>query len=168
MKMHTLACCAAAVLVMDAPIAVSADSACCDKNHEQQCCKMAVCCEQKDDPAAVAVLIPQVEPEPRPVREAMVVRFWTPVKVGDRILLGKYIIEHDNNLMARGEPCTHIYEASGPRLPVVRFHCTHLNRPLGERTTVTLRPLGGANGTRELTEFQFAGEKGAHGVPGVR
>jgi hypothetical protein len=102
------------------------------------------------------------------MRETMVVRFWTPVKVGDRILLGKYIIEHDNTRMARGQPCTHIYEASDPRLPVVRFHCTHLHRPASEQPAVRLRPLGETNGMRELTEFQFAGEKGAHGVPGIR
>src|SRR6476619_3430477 len=86
-----------------------------------------VCCEPVNDPVAEAVLIPRV-PESRPVRESLVVWFMKPVKIGDRVLMGKYVIEHDNARMARGEPCTYIYAANDRRLPVVAFHCKHLDR----------------------------------------
>jgi hypothetical protein len=105
------------------------------------------------------------QPEQRPSRETMTVWFTKPVLIGDRILLGKYVIEHDNVRMARGRPCTYIYAASDPRLPVVAFHCTHLKRPISSRPSVTLLSLGEANGMARLTEFQFAGERGAHGAP---
>jgi hypothetical protein len=168
MQFKTFYCGVMAGLMVGVPTVAAADQGCCSKDHKQPCCAAMVCCDDKDHPEAVAVLIPPVRPEPRPIRETMVVRFSNPVKVGDRILLGTYIIEHDNNRMAQGRPCTHIYEASDPRLPVVRFHCTHLHRPAGAQPTVTLTPLGEPNGIRELTAFQFAGEKGAHGVPEVR
>jgi hypothetical protein len=125
------------------------------------------CCQPANDPIAEAVLIPRV-PEPRPVRESLVVWFMKPVKIGDRVLMGKYIIEHDNARMARGEPCTYIYAADDRRLPVVAFHCKHVDRPRGERASVTVRPFGEANGMGTLREFQFAGELGAHGVPASR
>jgi len=64
------------------------------------------CCGT-NDPGALAVLIPQ-PPAVRPVREAMTVWFQRPVKVGTQVLFGKYIIEHDNARMARGEPCTYL------------------------------------------------------------
>ena len=67
--------------------------------------------------------------------------------------------------MARGEPCTYIYAASDLRLPVVTFHCTHLERGRSGAPTVVLRSLGESNGMKELVAFQFAGEIGAHGVP---
>jgi hypothetical protein len=122
------------------------------------------CCKPANDPIAEAVLIPRL-PEPRPVRESLLVWFAKPVKVGDRVLMGKYIIEHDNGRMARGEPCTYIYAADDRRLPVVAFHCEHVDRPRGEHASVTLRPLGEPNGMREFREFQFAGELGAHALP---
>jgi hypothetical protein len=104
------------------------------------------------------------QPEPR-LRETMTVWFTKPVLVGDRVLLGKYVIEHSNSRVARGRPCTYIYAASDMRLPVVAFHCTHLNRPMRMQSTVIVRPLGEPNGMARLMEFQFAGERGAHGAP---
>ena len=100
------------------------------------------CCTSHDHsvapaPAEVVQETPVVQE--RPAVEATYVTFRDPVRVGDRILLGRYIIEHDNHRMARGEPCTYIYEASDPRLPVVAFHCTHLTRPVPSADTVVLR-----------------------------
>lgn len=108
------------------------------------------------------------QPEPRPSRETMTVWFTKPVVVGDRVLLGKYVIEHDNYRMANGRPCTHIYAASDMRLPVVAFRCTHLNRPMGKQASVVLQSLGEPNGMARLSAFQFAGEHGAHGAPVIR
>jgi hypothetical protein len=66
--------------------------------------------------------------------------------------------------MARGEPCTYIYEGGDSRLPVVRFHCTHLTRPVRSSNTVFLR-RSGTYPLQELLDFQFAGESASHGVP---
>jgi hypothetical protein len=145
--------------------ATPAAAACRELQKQPYCGEPAMtCCEPTNDAAAAAVLIPQ-SVEARPARETLTVWFKKPVKVGDRILLGKYVIEHDNNRMARGAPCTYIYAADDLRLPVVAFRCEHLHRSRGERASVTLPPLGEANGMQEFREFQFAGEAGAHGVP---
>ena len=169
MRIRTFVGIGAAVWAFAALAATPAAASCCD-TEKKACCDMQTmtCCERVNDAAAVAVLLPQVVPESRPVRETMTVSFMKPVKLADRILLGKYIIEHDNDRMASGKPCTHVYAASDRRLPVVAFHCTHLKGSGAERASVTLRPLGEPNGLRELTQFQFAGERGAHGVPAVR
>ena len=101
-------------------------------------------------------------------RQTMTVWFHKPIKVGDRILFGQYIIEHDNARMRRGQPCTHLYAASDPRLPVVAFHCRHLTRPETAGPIVLVRSFRVANGMAELVAFQFAGETLAHGVPDAR
>jgi hypothetical protein len=101
-------------------------------------------------------------------RRVMTVWFYRPVKIGDRVLMGPYIIEHDDARMARDRPCTHIYAATDARLPAVAFHCRHLTRPRANAPTVVVRSLGEANGMTELLAFQFAGETAAHGVPITR
>jgi hypothetical protein len=114
---------------------------------------------------APGVAAAQAASQAEPGRQTMTVWFHRPVKIGDRILLGQYVIEHDTVRMARGRPCTHVYAASDQRLRVVAFHCTHLKRPAGEQPRVVLRPLGEANGMMAFAEFQFAGEDAGHGVP---
>jgi hypothetical protein len=64
--------------------------------------------------------------------------------------------------MARGEPCTHVYDFYSKKL-VASFHCTHLTRPRTGQATVSIKPRPELPGG--LTEFQFAGETDAHGVP---
>jgi hypothetical protein len=109
------------------------------------------------------------QPEPTSAREYAKIMFHHAVKVGDRVLMGPYVIEHDNDRMARGRPCTYIYVADDMRLPVVAFHCRHLHRKATDRPTVTLRRLPETTGPAfELIEFQFAGSGDGHGVPGVR
>jgi hypothetical protein len=151
--------------IIMAPGVAAAASPCCD---DKACCdKMVTCCKQETGKDATAILFDLAKPA-EPVRQSSIVWFHRPVKIGDRILLGKYIIEHDNDRMARGRPCTHIYAADDPRLPVVAFHCRHLTRDVSDRPIVVLKSLGEANGMKELLEFQFAGEKDAHGVPATR
>jgi hypothetical protein len=96
------------------------------------------------------------------VRQNALVRFWNPVRVAGKILMGKYIIEHDTDRMARGEPCTHIYDFYSKKL-VASFHCTHLTRPRASGATVSIKPS--AEVPAVMTEFQFTGESDAHGVP---
>jgi hypothetical protein len=51
----------------------------------------------------------------------------------------------------------------------VTFHCTHLIRPRSIHNTVSLRrDYNGVPGGYVMTEFQFAGDREAHGVPRVR
>ena len=109
---------------------------------------------------------PQLQPAP-PVRQVTDVWFHRPVLVGKAILQGRYVIEHDNARMARGEPCTHIYAFNDRETPVVAFHCTHLERERAAQNQVVLVSTSDA-GIVRLTEFQFAGETGAHGHPSVR
>jgi hypothetical protein len=98
-----------------------------------------------------------------PARQATVVWFNAPVRMGDKMLQGRYVIEHDNDRMARGEPCTHIYAFNDQKTPVVAFHCTHLDRPASKDGAVVLYSTG--DGYKKFVEFQFAGETGAHGFP---
>jgi hypothetical protein len=111
------------------------------------------------DPDAVGVLFEMDQPE---VRQQALVRFWSPVRVAGKLLMGKYIVEHDTDRMARGEPCTHIYDFYSKKLAAA-FHCTHLTRPPSGTATVSITPRPQLPGV--LTEFQFAGEADAHGVP---
>ena len=101
-------------------------------------------------------------------RLLMTVWFDKPMKVGDRILMGRYLIEHDNGRMAHGRPCTFLYSAADPRLPVVAFRCRHIARSASTHPTVVVRSVKDVIGMRELVAFQFAGEVGAHGVPTVQ
>jgi hypothetical protein len=146
--------------------------------HED-CCGGGDCCASGDCCAATPqaqydIVVPSTERLPAPeaapaaVREYAEIMFMNPVWVNGKVLMGRYIIEHDNERMAKGGPCTHLYAASDRETPAVTFHCTHLIRPEVTRNTVTLRRDYNAlaNGYI-LTEFQFAGSRDAHGVPGV-
>ena len=109
---------------------------------------------------------PQLNPAP-PVRQQTEVWFQRPVMVGRHILQGRYVIEHDNDRMARGEPCTYIYAYDDRTKPVVAFHCTHLERDRQGKNTVVLATI--SDGSMQLLqEFQFAGETASHGVPTER
>jgi hypothetical protein len=72
------------------------------------------------------------------------------------------IVEHDTDRMARGEPCTHVYDFYNKKL-VAAFHCTHLTRPRTAQATVVINERPQLPGV--MTEFQFAGETDSHGVP---
>lgn len=140
-----------------------ATMACC-ATHEMApapaAAKAMPCCDANDLTIAAAGLgLPE-----KPVVQRLAVTFREPVRVGGAVLFGRYVIEHDDARMARGEPCTYIFEAGDRRLPVVTFHCTHLERLETSTATVV---LGGVNqsGVREFREFQYAGDVAAHGVP---
>jgi hypothetical protein len=155
-----------------APAAVEAS--CCDqKGHgahqASACCDKPCCKDQKSvEGSAIEMLLemdPQLNPAP-PVRQTAEVWFHRPVLVGRSILQGRYVIEHDNDRMARGEPCTHLYAYDDRTTPIATFHCTHLERDRPSQNVVVL--VTTADGMQRLTEFQFAGEHVAHGYPTVR
>jgi hypothetical protein len=163
---------AGVVLFAPASALAAGDSGCCGEKAcamNAPCCthegETAACCNHDGDKAAAGVRLPLPT---APARQTAVVWFHKPVQVGDAILLGKYIIEHDNDRMAQGLPCTHIYAADKPQVPVVKFHCTHLEATANPRDLVILRPTGDASIPAKFVSFQFAGEAGAHGFPSGR
>ena len=165
----TVAFAAAVLIAAPAPAA----AACCDQHtHAQQACCDKPCCKEHQPaagPSIVEMMLssdPQLNPAP-PVRQTAEVWFKRPVMVGGSILLGRYVIEHDNDRMARGEPCTHIYAYDNRTKPVAAFHCVHLERDRADQNLVVLYTTSDGV-TQRLTEFQFAGETAAHGYPTVR
>lgn len=126
----------------------------------------AACCQDHPpDIDIVSMMVtgdPQLTPAP-PARQTAEVWFMRPVWVGRSILQGRYVIEHDYDRMARGEPCTHIYAFDKRDIPVKSFYCTHLDRDHTDRNIVVLTST--SDGMQRLTEFQFAGEIASHGYP---
>lgn len=142
-----------------------ADASCCEKKP-MPCCESAQsCCDHAKDASAIDMLMsmdPQLNPAP-PVRQTLEVWFKHPTWVGKSILQGRYVIEHDNDRMARGEPCTHVYAYDDREKPVATFNCKHLERDRAGQPRVGL--VTTSDGFKKLTEFQFAGETAAHGYP---
>jgi hypothetical protein len=143
------------------------------QHGQKACCDMPCCQAQpkaepakaeqpKAEPTAVDYVLAAGFMPAGPVRQELTVWFKRPVLVGRSILHGHYVIEHDNERMARGEPCTHIYAYNDRTTPVVVFHCTHLER---EKATSHQVVLQTGIEFQKLQEFQFAGETAAHGVP---
>jgi hypothetical protein len=158
----------AAAVLAAAPARAAA--ACCDQHAKPQgtCCDMPCCKDHQksEDPSIVEMMLdtdPQLNPAP-PVRQTAEVWFTRPVLVSGSILLGRYVIEHDNDRMARGEPCTHIYAYDDRTKPVATFYCTHLERDRADQNIVVLYTTSDGKMQR-IAEFQFAGETAAHGYP---
>ena len=88
----------------------------------------------------------------------------TPLQVGGRFLMGRYLVVHDEERKARGEPCTSIYDLGrqGSREPVVAFHCKRVRRDVAEAFTIESRATD--LGWRVLTAYQFPGSDHAHQV----
>ncbi|HWI19444.1 MAG TPA: hypothetical protein VNT81_16940 [Vicinamibacterales bacterium] len=163
---------AAAVAAFALVLPARADAACCEAKQAPACCQAKpdhACCDAMKghvhEASAIDILLandPQLVPAP-PVRQVTEVWFTRPTLIGRAIVQGRYVIEHDNDRMARGEPCTHIYAYNDQANPVATFHCTHLERDRATKNTVVLVTL--PDGMQKLTEFQFAGETAAHGYP---
>jgi len=95
-----------------------------------------------------------------------VVRLQDPTLIAGVLAYGQVLVEHDDARMARGEPCTAIYRfetGKGPGEEIVSFHCQPRWGASVERFQFATRR--NANGTCMLTEYQFAGDAEAHGVP---
>lgn len=155
-----MACCAAHD---QAPAAGAKPMACSDHHEPVADATPMACCDRIDPKVASAGLGFPVKPEV----QTLVVTFREPVRVTGAILMGRYVIEHDDARMARGEPCTYIFEAAERRMPLITFHCTHLERQPSETAIVVLRP-GKDSGMKRLAEFQFAGDDASHGAPAIR
>jgi hypothetical protein len=102
-----------------------------------------------------------------PSRQWIVANFVRPTIVAGAIVLGPVLIVHDEELMAKGEPCTTVYRwdtSRGRQEQIVSFMCKPMQRDVVNKFTVTCSrpPLSGPN---VLTEYQFPGDPEAHGVP---
>jgi hypothetical protein len=102
--------------------------------------------------------------------QSAIVSFQRPTWVAGEMLVGTYLIVHDEDKMARGEPCTALYRMGTQTRStdaVVAFHCIPHDRRVvpGFTTTVMTNPAGNIDVFDTLTEFQFAGDGEGHGVP---
>ena len=113
----------------------------------------------------------------RPAGASVRPTFWLtmaaqPLAAGDQMtgagpfVSGPVVFIHDDAKMAQGQPCTsvHRYEAGkGVGEEIVAFHCKpRWGKAPGQFTkAVNTTP----DGLRIMTEYQFAGDEEAHGVP---
>jgi hypothetical protein len=100
-------------------------------------------------------------------KETAVIELFDKTQVGKTILeKGKYLFEHDDERMARGEACMYIYstvEGKQGEL-VASFHCTPVDRPF-VRVSKTVEEVTKDPDVFRLKEVQFAGTKKGHLVP---
>ena len=101
-----------------------------------------------------------------PSRESAVVEFTRTVKLQGALLRGVYTIVHDEERMARGEPCTYIYRGRkmDEKKLVLSFHCIHVEREMVTAFKATI-PSYGPYEVPEIREIQFAGSTAGHKVP---
>jgi hypothetical protein len=95
-----------------------------------------------------------------------IVNLTEPTMIAGKIVAGPVVFVHDDAKMARGEPCTSVHQFSpvkGVGEELVAFHCKPRwsNAPAKFTTSTNRDPIG----PRTLTEYQFAGDTEAHGVP---
>ena len=103
-----------------------------------------------------------------PKRQSAVIYLTEPTLVGSTIVQGPVLFVHDEERMARGEPCTTIrlFEpGNGPTEEIASFHCMPMRRPVARAFTVRTRPNTTDGFGCVLTEYQFAGDSEGHGVP---
>src|SRR5580765_7143083 len=112
-------------------------------------------------------LWPSARGKAAPHRTSAVVEFTQTVRLHDVLLRGQYLIVHDEELMARGEPCTYIFhgDRADPAKLVISFHCIPVERDKAEGFKVIVSKPAGA--MPEVKEFQFAGSTEGHQVPNV-
>ena len=91
-----------------------------------------------------------------------------PTLIGSTIVQGPVLFVHDDEALARGEPCTSVrlfVPEKGPVDEIASFHCIRVERPAAGRFTLRTRPNTEAGFGCVLTEYQFAGDREGHGVP---
>jgi hypothetical protein len=113
--------------------------------------------------AAVAVLAAA-----KPTKKSAVVTLATPTLVAGAVAYGTVVFEHDDDRMARGEPCTTVYEANPTTKErgrvIVEFMCSPRERPVASKFEA-ICARASIGGPDLLVEYQFAGDREGHGVP---
>ena len=103
-----------------------------------------------------------------PSRQWIVATFARPTVIAGAIVSGPVVIVHDDNKMMAGQPCTSVYRVGGKngrQEEIVSFMCKPATRDEVSEFTATCRRAV-LSGPDVLVEYQFAGDKEAHGVPG--
>lgn len=98
--------------------------------------------------------------------ERALVSFNETVRLRGVFLRGQYLVVHDDERMARGEPCLYIYSVSGNRLGnlEVAFHCQPIKRDRASHFRVVASRRNWFD-VPEVLEIQFPGTDRAHQVP---
>lgn len=104
----------------------------------------------------------------KPLRQTAVVYLTEPTLIGSTIVQGPVLFTHDDKRMIKGEPCTRVYlfePGRGPAEELTAFHCIPTARHLVDKFTIRTVPNDAVGFGCILTEYQFAGDWEAHGVP---
>ncbi len=98
-------------------------------------------------------------------RQSAIVTLQDPVSVGGHFVMGRIKIVHDEDRMARGEPCTQVYRLAEGKPPeeVVAIHCKRVSRAIADQLTLEMRRTDPTY--RILTAYQFRGSDHAHELP---
>lgn len=102
-----------------------------------------------------------------PTAKWAVIALSEPTLIAGSFASGPVLIEHDDGRMARGEPCTKVYQflpGKGLGEKIVSFHC----KPRWVKTVddrFVLETRRNNNNYCVLLEYRFAGDAEAHGVP---
>lgn len=152
MRIRILIIAATAVTVIGAGRLVARGAAidmCCVEQHE--CCDgtTPACC-----------------PPHASAKQWSIANFLDPIMVNRTLVQGPVIVVHDDEKMARGEPCTTFYRfdpAEGQKEALVSFHCKPRRVKAVSSTTFTTATTD--LGIKRLIEYQIAGDSEAHGVP---
>jgi len=93
-----------------------------------------------------------------------VVNLSQPTMIAGTLVVGPVMFMHDDAKMARGEACTsvHRFWPTGAAEQIVAFHCKPRWVHAPGKFTASVKDTAG---TRTLTEYQFADDAEAHGVP---
>lgn len=103
-----------------------------------------------------------------PSRQWAIAYLAQPTLIGSTMVQGPVLFVHDRAKMARGEPCTSVQlfePGKGPAEEIASFHCIPTPRKVVATFTITTRPNVELGYGCVLTEYQFAGDVEAHGVP---
>ena len=101
-----------------------------------------------------------------PVLKWAAVNLTNTTLIAGAFVSGPVVFVHDDAKMAQGEPCTSVHRfepGKGVGEEIVAFHCKPrwTKAPGSFTSAVTPR----ADGPPVMTEYQFAGDEEAHGVP---
>lgn len=101
-----------------------------------------------------------------PEKETAVVELTDKTLIVDKVLQGKYLFEHDDDRMARGEACMYIYAYADGKAGelVVSFHCVPVERKPVKMFVMSVA-MTKTPDVFKLTELQFAGSPKGHIVP---
>jgi hypothetical protein len=101
-----------------------------------------------------------------PTKKWAMVNLTAPTMIAGTLISGPVMFLHDDEKMVSGEPCTAVYRfvaGKGPGEQLVAFHCTPRLTKAPKAFTAAI--VNSPYGPRTLTEYQFAGDDEAHGVP---